>query len=438
MTVASIYLCRKMSRGRAKSGGWAAFDLKQRQKQGLEPQTDTDHFPPILTTLPSLHPCENVSRNNDLSGRPFSCVLHPVDFPTSTENRDGKRLLLYGDSSGTSMEDNRSTKKKIMDLYPWADDSLIEDIMAAVGDDITKASTLLKAMVSPSSFEENKETDISKINSNSDIYQSDKTKHTSFPLESAADIADLNSTFEKCLEENNIELLNAHDFCGKKLPNDAATTKLTLGSLESVPVEPEWEEDDVYLRHRKDALRMMRSASQHSKAATNAFVRGDHFSAQRHSNKAREEWLAAESLNNKAAKKILNIRNSKNDVWKLDLHGLHASEAIQALREHLQRIETKVLSNHSVSPNKVRMEKRIIRSSSLESFNCMDTEKLDQQKAPSTQRPTSLQVITGIGNHSRGQAALPTAVRSFLNDNGYRFEELRPGVITVRPKFRHR
>ncbi|BBH05629.1 Small MutS Related domain-containing protein [Prunus dulcis] len=394
---------KKMSRGRAKSGGWAAFDLKQRQKQGLEPQTDTDHFPPILTTFPSLHPCENVSRNNDLSGRPFSCVLHPVDFPTSTENRDGKRPLLYGDCSGTSMEDNGSSKKKIMDLYPWADDSLIEDIMAAVG-----------------------------------IYQSDKTKHTSFPLESAADIAGLNSTFEKCLEENNIELLNAHDFCGKKLPDDAATMKLTLGSLESVPVEPEWEEDDVYLRHRKDALRMMRSASHHSKAATNAFVRGDHCSAQRHSNKAREEWLAAESLNNKAAKKILNIRNSKNDVWKLDLHGLHASEAIQALREHLQRIETKVLSNHSVSPNKVRMEKRIIRSSSLESFNCMDTEKLDQQKAPSTQRPTSLQVITGIGNHSRGQAALPTAVRSFLNDNGYRFEELRPGVITVRPKFRHR
>lgn len=260
MTVASICLCRKMSRGRAKSGGWAAFDLKQRQKQGLEPQTDKDHFPPIPTTLPSLYPCENVSRNNDLSGRPFSFVLHPVDFPTSTENRDDKRPLLYGDSSGTSMEDNRSSKKKIMDLFPWADDSLIADIMAAVGDDITKASTLLKAMVSPSSFEENKETDISKINSNSDIYQSDKTRHTSFPLESAADIADLNSTFEKCLEENNIELLNAHDFCGKKLPNDAATPKLTLGSLESVPVEPEWEEDDVYLRHRKDALRMMRYA----------------------------------------------------------------------------------------------------------------------------------------------------------------------------------
>ncbi|MCI20244.1 smr protein/MutS2 C-terminal, partial [Trifolium medium] len=42
----------------------------------------------------------------------------------------------------------------------------------------------------------------------------------------------------------------------------------------------------------------------------------------------------------------------------------------------------------------------------------------------------------GVGNHSRGQAALPTAVRSYLNENRYRFEETRPGVITVWPKFR--
>jgi len=26
-------------------------------------------------------------------------------------------------------------------------------------------------------------------------------------------------------------------------------------------------------------------------------------------------------------------------------------------------------------------------------------------------------ILTGVGNHSRGQAALPTAVRSFLSEN---------------------
>uniref|UniRef100_A0A0A9E836 Smr domain-containing protein n=1 Tax=Arundo donax TaxID=35708 RepID=A0A0A9E836_ARUDO len=49
-----------------------------------------------------------------------------------------------------------------------------------------------------------------------------------------------------------------------------------------------------------------------------------------------------------------------------------------------------------------------------------------------------LHVITGIGRHSKGQASLPAAVRGFLIENGYRFDELRPGVFAVRPKFRRR
>jgi hypothetical protein len=44
--------------------------------------------------------------------------------------------------------------------------------------------------------------------------------------------------------------------------------------------------------------------------------------------------------------------------------------------------------------------------------------------------------FAGIGKHSKGQASLPVAVRGFLIENGYRFEELRPGVFNVRPKFR--
>jgi hypothetical protein len=132
---------------------------------------------------------------------------------------------------------------------------------------------------------------------------------------------------------------------------------------------------------------MNRSASQHSRAATNAFLRDDHVSAQHHSLKAQQHRSAAEGLNAKAAKEIFIIRNSGNDLWKLDLHGLHAAEAIQALQERLQEIETQVHPNHSVSPKRV--------SSSLDSFTLTDAEKLDIPQAPSRQRPTSLQVITG-------------------------------------------
>ncbi|XP_024022140.1 polyadenylate-binding protein-interacting protein 7 [Morus notabilis] len=222
----------------------------------------------------------------------------------------------------------------------------------------------------------------------------------------------------------------------KAVPADIPVSAMVEG-FKDVPVEPEWEEDDVYLRHRKEALRTMRSASQHSKVATRAYLRGDHVSAHQHSLMAHHEWLAAQTLNVKAAKDILSIRNSQNDVWKLDLHGLHAAEAIQVLQHHLHNIETKLLCNRSVSPNSLKMEARIVRSNSLESFDCFDAQNLDKQhQASLKQRPTSLQVITGVGNHSRGKASLPAAVRGFLDENGYRFEELKPGVLMVRPKFR--
>lgn len=53
------------------------------------------------------------------------------------------------------MGDNRASVKKIISHYHSANDSLIEDIMVVVGNDIDKMSTLLKAMVSPGSSEEN-------------------------------------------------------------------------------------------------------------------------------------------------------------------------------------------------------------------------------------------------------------------------------------------
>ncbi|KAL4344813.1 hypothetical protein AHAS_Ahas11G0215900 [Arachis hypogaea] len=50
-----------------------------------------------------------------------------------------------------------------------------------------------------------------------------------------------------------------------------------LSFLNSILIEPEWEEDDVYLSHRKDALKTMRLASRHSRAAADAFLRDKRF-----------------------------------------------------------------------------------------------------------------------------------------------------------------
>ncbi|CAK9146432.1 unnamed protein product [Ilex paraguariensis] len=133
-------------------------------------------------------------------------------------------------------------------------------------------------------------------------------------------------------------------------------------------------------------------------ASRDAYLKGDHLSARVFSQMAQEEKQAAKVLNDKAAKEILRIENWNNDIWKLDLHGLHAMEAVQALEEHLQIIE----SEASISLR---------------------------------QRQRSLLVITGRGVHSRGQAVLPTATRSFLSERGYHYDDSRPGVFTVRPRF---
>ncbi|KAG6628212.1 uncharacterized protein LOC122297128 [Carya illinoinensis] len=415
-----------MSRGKSKSPGWAAFDLKHRQKQGLDfdPHIpEEDPFPPIRSSLTPPDPTNIM---------PFSSLLIP-----SLDNGNRKKTATtVGDSSNNfvQQDDRVLAVQKLKELHRWADNSLLEDVLAAADDNVDSASAFLKAMFPINDTLEDEPTVVAETNyTSNELCGAKRDQNDS--LGNTMSLADRSSTLEDSLQYKSHESEDQYFSFGEKLSDD---TKLILERLKSVPVEPEWEEDDIYLIHRKDALKTIRSASQHSRASTNAFLRGDHLSAQHHSMKAHEEWLAAERLNAKAAKEIFSIRNSKKNIWKLDLHGLHASEAIRALQERLQQIETQVQPNHSVSQNRVDMKSGIVCSSSLESFNCLDTEDLDIQQMLSRQRPASLQVITGIGNHSKGHAAIPTAVRSYLDENRYHFHELRPGVVTVQTKFRQR
>ncbi|KAK6238335.1 hypothetical protein QUC31_003804 [Theobroma cacao] len=437
VTAGSPFKKMSSTRGKGESSGWSAFDLKQRQKQGLVPETEDDPFPPMPNSLPAICPCINLAKSNDLSARSFSSVLKPSDnCPTSKQNKDytkpinmGKPIENDGDKV-VEQNNNNLALKKLKELHCWAENSLIEDVLLAADGDIHEASALLKGMMSISGTEDIKETKNNEMSSAISDFPGNAYCDREISTGKTAKLVCQSSKADE-REDNLDKLTDMHE---NKLFDDASNMKLILGQLTSIPFEPEWEEDDVYLNHRKDAIRMMRSASQHSRAASNAFLRGDHVAAQQHSQNAREEWLAAQRLNAKAASEILRIRNSDNDLWKLDLHGLHAAEAVQALHEHLRRLETQVPAGRSVSPNRFKANNRIVHSSSVETFSSMD--KLDKQQTSSRQRPTSLQVITGVGNHSRGQAALPAAVRSFLIENGYRFDEARPGLITVRPKFR--
>ncbi|GMP25557.1 hypothetical protein CsSME_00002368 [Camellia sinensis var. sinensis] len=452
---------------------------------------DNEPYPPMSSAITSLPPCQNTRQKNNLPVRSISSVLLPdVKFPTLTEDEDDEKPLVVGNSSAiwsnkfTDETDIVQAFAKLKELHSWADERLIEDIMAAVDNDVNKASAVLISMVSPENFKQNKDKNIGQSKSNSEHFhisiatQSNKFTDETDIVEAYAKFKELHSWVDESLIEDimtaadndvnkastllipmvsadsfkqnkdknvgqsksNSEhfrldhkksLARKSDFFGEaidfselsyvledslnckneELTNDnvsgennksdaaAAHMKLILGNLRPVPIEPEWEEDDIYLIHRKDAIRMIRLASQHSRAATDAYSRGDHLSAQQLSVKAREEWMAAEGLNAKAAKEILSIRNRKNSLWELDLHGLHAVEAVQALQERLHSLESLVLLEQSVSPDRNRKGSGIVRCASLESLGCMEMEKLDEQRASSQQRPTSLHVITGIMLH---------------------------------------
>ncbi|KAL9271043.1 hypothetical protein AKJ16_DCAP10946 [Drosera capensis] len=120
----------------------------------------------------------------------------------------------------------RYTQTQLKMRYNWADDDLIKDILAAVRDDFEKVSSSLEAMVTTGSKEEFE-----------DAY-----------------LADRNEPEEK-LESRQHRALSQRDLFDSELHEE---TKFMLGSSTYAPVEPEWEEHDVYLSHRKNAIKLTR------------------------------------------------------------------------------------------------------------------------------------------------------------------------------------
>ncbi|GFQ00811.1 hypothetical protein PHJA_002225000 [Phtheirospermum japonicum] len=376
------------------TSGWAAL---QRQKhQNFESNGDSEAYP--LLSCSTTAPRSFFNKNGALLEKPFSSVLVPsVNFPSlvDTTNR-------YSQPVSHSCE----AYQKLKYLHPWADESLIRDVFAGVNNNVDEASSLLEAML----ISESENKDAEKVEPSGDDIAS-----SSFNIEGGG-----GSVGEK-----------DDSFFNKEVPKYDSLP--LCASKKSLPIEPEFEwedDDDIYLIHRKDAIRMTRSASRHSKAANDAYLRGDHTSALQFSLKSQQEWAAAEKLNAKAAKEILNLRNCTNDQWTLDLHGLHAAEAVEALRERLQAVESLVSKNCLATPDDGAYKESGV-------FTRVKMEKFGRQLPPlARQRQTLLQVITGKGNHSRGAAALPSAIRNFLNENRYHFDETRSGVIMIRPKFR--
>ncbi|KAM3387183.1 hypothetical protein ACQJBY_010188 [Aegilops geniculata] len=388
-----------MYRPKIPNSGWAAFDRRLRGTADGGDDVDVNSFPALSGSRGSSSASSSAIGNNNMpKAKPFASVIRPPAEFAVVGNENGNRHLtdhMVRTNSGVNSASGNKIKL-LKDAHSWADSNLIEDILAGVDNDVGQASVLLKSMVAPDFLPREGRT----------------TGQPPFEMNKAHGSVSGNTIAE-----------SKHSNESQLLPPQM--------NLISIPQEPELEEfDDDYLNHRKDALKMMRAATKHSQTASNAFFRGDHAAAKELSLRAQEERLAAEKLNNKAAEEIFHLRNSNNNIWKIDMHGLHASEAVTALERHLHMLEFQPPGNNPTSTDELDKSEPTIAVP-----NEVAAEKVVVFLRP---RQSVLEVITGIGRHSKGQASLPAAVRGFLIENGYRFEELRPGVFSVRPKFRRR
>ncbi|KAK8448864.1 hypothetical protein SEVIR_7G116200v4 [Setaria viridis] len=389
-----------MHRQKIPNSGWAAFDRKWRSADGRGDGGEGNSFP-ALSDFPNPA-SSSITGNNGPKPKPFASVVRPsVDFAAVSNGSGNKHSVNNVNNLNRGASAASDNKIKLLkDAHSWADSNLIEDVLAAVNNNVSQASDLLKAMVSP------------------DLQTGEGRACGQLA-------AEMNKTHSLPSEDSRADNRN---------PDSSHFLPLPM-NLSSIPLEPELEEfDDDYLNYRKDALRMMRAATKHSQSASNAFLRGDHVAAKELSLRAQEERAAAEKLNNKAAEEIFRLRNSNNDIWKIDMHGLHASEAVAVLERHLYMIEFQQPGNNSASTEDLAK----LEAAYTESTSGSNVELAAEKVVLRRPKQAILHVITGIGKHSKGQASLPVAVRSFLIENGYRFDELRPGVFAVRPKFRRR
>lgn len=233
------------NRAKAKSiSGWTAFDLQQRRKQqGLESDNDSEAYP----SLSGLSAPQSLSnKNGALLEKPFSSVVvASMNFPSSTDikNRNFQRRAPASSSclgiiQNTETVDTIEAYRKLNYLHPWADNSLIQDVLAGVNNNVDEALSLLEAML----ICENEDDKNKKVESNWN------------------DFAPCNIQGISLGEKKYTSFTNGPSNNNYKQSKDEASSIQLLDAAKFLPIEsePEWEEDDVYLTYRKDAIRMIR------------------------------------------------------------------------------------------------------------------------------------------------------------------------------------
>ena len=162
----------------------------------------------------------------------------------------------------------------------------------------------------------------------------------------------------------------------------------------------EEEEGDLYWRHRKEAVRAGRKLRKLQKQAAQARAAGDFSMGRQYAEQAEHMGKQVAEMHREAAALIEAELNGNGEalLMKLDLHGLHVNEALEALERRLRTVE----------------------ESPVKAIEC--------RKGASRK----LNVIVGRGSHSsNSEASIPRAVESYLMRRGNNFRPGRLGCLEV-------
>eukprot|EP01126_Amoeba_proteus_P039194 TRINITY_DN4119_c0_g1_i5.p1 TRINITY_DN4119_c0_g1~~TRINITY_DN4119_c0_g1_i5.p1 ORF type:complete len:263 (-),score=59.87 TRINITY_DN4119_c0_g1_i5:246-1034(-) len=149
--------------------------------------------------------------------------------------------------------------------------------------------------------------------------------------------------------------------------------------------------DMVYNSERKQAILAQKTRDRYFRQAANAYGNGNYVSANELAALGHKWNATTKELHAVAARRIFEFRNKNNGNCKIDLHGLHAREAVEYLVDSIYGL--------------------------LADYQCSGG--------------CELEVITGWGKGQEGYAILQPLMEDYLRCNHIPFQQPQPGKFMI-------
>jgi len=185
------------------------------------------------------------------------------------------------------------------------------------------------------------------------------------------------------------------DGCGgDPVAADACLRGMRPGAAPGATPSPAGDDarDGVYRQARRPQAVASRECHKARRRAHQLAAAGDRGGAAAERRRA-EEWGAeARRAGAAAAGEVFGHVNAGRGMWEVDLHGLHADEAVAALAGRVEVLE-----------------------------EGLQAERRRRGAGEAAARGGTLRVVVGVGHHSRGgEATVPRAVQAWLRGRGLR------------------